>query len=65
MKSATEHLTMNTKRHRELVPLIKSALAKADAAKLRAEMAVGGKAKLELAGGKAVDRLERITTDDA
>jgi isoleucyl-tRNA synthetase len=42
-------------KHRELVPLIKSALAKADVATLRAELSSAGKAKLGLDGGKSVE----------
>ena len=41
-------------KHRELVPLIKSALAKADAAQLRAALAAG-KGTLDLESGKSVE----------
>jgi len=42
-------------KHRESVPLIKEALAKADAAKLRSELAANGKAQLALKDGKTVE----------
>jgi isoleucyl-tRNA synthetase len=46
-------------KHRELVPGIKEALAKADAAAMRAEMSSAGKSKLQLKGA-AVD----LTSDE-
>ncbi|MFH0939772.1 MAG: isoleucine--tRNA ligase [Planctomycetota bacterium] len=48
-------------KRRELVPLIKSALATADASKLRIEMEANGKANLDLIGGQSVElTLEEI-----
>ncbi len=42
-------------KYRELVPQLKEALSKADAANLRAQMTASGKAKLALSGGKEVE----------
>ena len=42
-------------KYRELVPQIKEALSKANAAQMRAELTANGKSKLPLAGGKDVE----------